>query len=426
LIDSLPALTHYICVPRYPPGFTEFVQSLKVLSLDLFRAINLDCVVQTTFYGKFTATMCVPVIMVGIILLNGKRNGTPVADLLTPITLVLFLLYPSISGKTFEMFACRDLGPSLDGAKNIRFHDQDYSIDCDSLEYAFYYTLALAMVMAYPIGIPLAFGLAMWCKKKLLRVHIKIESPESDSATEMDEETLYFRTGLGEWQNSNGQEDFIVEVETTQHQFDFLVGSYEPHIFWWELVEYLRKFLLTGALIAVEPKSASQIFVGILISFFYFSVVCSKGPYKDDSADVLKMLSETQLFITLLCSLMLLPTLDLTGEYIGKNTVDNLLLVANVIAMPVILCLILRKHFNRKRSKAEKLMLRHAAQAVRKQSREAYVKARKETSVETSVELAEFDNPLRSDGAASPSLESDGDEDSKKKKKKKKVGPNKI
>ena len=46
-------------------------------------------------------------------------------------------------------------------------------------------------------------------------------------------------------------------------KFAFLVRAYEPQYFWFELVDYGKKFLLSGVLIFCAPGSVSQAFFGL-------------------------------------------------------------------------------------------------------------------------------------------------------------------
>ena len=174
---------------------------------------------------------------------------------------------------------------------------------------------------------------------------------------------------------------------------DFLVGSYEPAFFWWELAEYLRKFLLTGALVFAEQASVSLCFLGLLISFFYYAAVTDKGPYREDESDRLKMVSEMQHFVTLLCILCLMPNVSLTGEALDRGTIDIIKIGTNAVAMPVVLLLTIRHSASKKPCESGEEELR------RRLSGAAATFASAETSIEM-VEKGEMDNPLAEAGQA--------------------------
>ena len=257
----------------------------------------------------------------------GQVNGQSLNDTIGSVSLVLFLLYPSISAKTFEMFECRDLG----------------TLDCNSDTYKGYEMFASLMVAVYPIGIPGVFLLFLMARKSKLNV-------------EVNEDATKYRHGGGEWQAVEGKDKQLGEALEVQHQMEFLVGSYEQKFFWWELVEYGRKFLLTGALIFAEQSSVSQTFIGMIISFFFFALVSDTMPYQEDAADRLKMFSETQLFLTLLCSLMLQT--DLSEQVVSRDVIDTVLVAVNVFAMPVVLVLLVMGALGKKARKSGQATLR--------------------------------------------------------------------
>ena len=117
-----------------------------------------------------------------------------------------------------------------------------------------------------------------------------------------------------------------------------------------------RKFLLTGALIFAEQSSVSQTFIGMIISFFFFALVSDTMPYQEDAADRLKMFSETQLFLTLLCSLMLQT--DLSEQVVSRDVIDTVLVTVNVFAMPAVLVLLVMGAIGKKARKSGQATMR--------------------------------------------------------------------
>lgn len=130
-------------------------------------------------------------------------------------------------------FECDQLGPDLDGVDGLSFHAKDYQVDCNSDEHAFHIVVATAMVLLYPIGIPFTFALMTFRNKRDLSILV-------------NEDVTEFRYGIKPWQSIDGQEKIVLTALEVQHKYEFLTGSYEPHMWYWELVEYARKFLLTG------------------------------------------------------------------------------------------------------------------------------------------------------------------------------------
>ena len=51
----------------------------------------------------------------------------------------------------------------------------------------------------------------------------------------------------------------------------------EPRTFWWELIEMMRKFLLVGLFVTLEPGSILQITIGTIVAAAYLMVqVCTR------------------------------------------------------------------------------------------------------------------------------------------------------
>ena len=55
-------------------------------------------------------------------------------------------------------------------------------------------------------------------------------------------------------------------------QLNFLIGDYRPGLFWFEVVEFGKKFLLAGALCLAENGSLTQSCFGLFIAFGFFAV----------------------------------------------------------------------------------------------------------------------------------------------------------
>ena len=108
-----------------------------------------------------------------------------------------------------------------------------------------------------------------------------------------------------------------------------------------ELVNYLKKFILAGVLVFVEPGSASQLWTGLVISFFFFALLCRTMPYKIDKTDRVAVVAEANLFFTVLCLLML--KLNLAGEYFTDEFYDAAIVASNSIAivLPLVIGVVL-------------------------------------------------------------------------------------
>ena len=207
--------------------------------------------------------------------------------------------YPSLTNKVFEISLCRDLGP-MTGAPCVDSDAQcplwkasgqcvaneewmlincplscgvcvpptsasilhaDYTIDCDETA-TLRWTLGPALVLLWPIGVPaVLFGL-------MFRVRTDIISGDEDA------------TGM----------------------FNFLIGDFEPKYWFWEVVELFRKLFLSGILSLFGRGSIAQAVLGSMISFSFFGLHLRLLPYKSHTLNVIKGVSEVQVFAVLLLS----------------------------------------------------------------------------------------------------------------------------
>jgi hypothetical protein len=170
----------------------------------------------------------------------------------------MFVLYPKVTNVAFEGFPCcarchdsnarhysalSDLSlaaprlcravwfEAVGDAPKRGWLRADVSIECNTPEHARITQLAWAAVVMYPIGMWL-FTLA------LLR---------SASTAIFSGKTTPFSRSVA-----------------------FLYAGYEVPTFWWELMEMLRKFLLVGYFVTVEPGTTLQIAMGTVVSAAYF------------------------------------------------------------------------------------------------------------------------------------------------------------
>ena len=83
----------------------------------------------------------------------------------------------------------------------------------------------------------------------------------------------------------------------------FLVDGYNPGYFWWELIELLRKLLLTGFLALLQPGSLLQLFCAIIVALVIFAIELYVRPYDSLVKTFLSLLSGFSIVLTLLGTL---------------------------------------------------------------------------------------------------------------------------
>ena len=210
---------------------------------------------------------------------------------------VLVCRYPGLTNKVFEIFLCRDLGP--DTSPRHVLHT-DYDIDCDETS-TLRWTLGPALVLLWPIGVPTVLFCLMF------RVRTNILAGDEDA------------TGM----------------------FNFLIGDFKPKYWFWEVVELFRKLLLSGILSLVGRGSIAQAALGTVISFAFFALHLSLLPYKSPTLNVIKAVSEIQIFAVLQLSVILQQhNVGFDSEVVTVDDYGLMQTVATVLIAPVVICLI--------------------------------------------------------------------------------------
>ena len=193
----------------------------------------------------------------------------------------MFILYPSIGSKIFRIFQCIDVGDKKQYLK------ADMTIQCNTGNHLTWVNIAMVFVFLYVIGIPLYSFYMLWTNKKHLH---DVKSKKH----------VIVRNELGS-----------------------LYMQYEKPYWYWELIEMLRKIILTGAIIVVGNGDSFQIFVALLVQFFYILLMDRLVPYELDRDDVVQFIASSQLFLTLLVGLVIKLRVNNTKEPLQANADEN-------------------------------------------------------------------------------------------------------
>jgi len=215
------------------------------------------------------------------------------------------LLYPSVTHAIFEIFQCREL-ESSDWLKS------DMSISCDSDEYAFYHSVAILLAGLFTFGIPCALAVFFWVT---LRTNTKIYNGHLKSQ-EKDEE-LSFAV------------DELTAPDATTYNYEQLVGGfkgivqdYKPQYFYFELVDFLRKFTFTAGLLFANQGSMFQLVTGSVFAMIFLFQHCSTWPFNKSVHNVLKAVELCCVFLTFQVSIMLKMSklsASVAGGYISES-----------------------------------------------------------------------------------------------------------
>ncbi|GMH54226.1 hypothetical protein TrST_g8872 [Triparma strigata] len=105
----------------------------------------------------------------------------------------------------------------------------------------------------------------------------------------------------------------------------FLFVPYKPEFWYFEVVETVRRLLMTGVLSIIKPGTYSQLSYGLFLSIFFTVLLAALQPYNEVRDNRIAVLSSALLIAVFMMSSFKKYTQSLTGE---DNTYDDSLMDA--------------------------------------------------------------------------------------------------
>ena len=232
----------------YPEEYATFIAKLSFINLDIGVILSYACLVPTDFYDRLVLNTISPLVVLmvlaGTYFIAKRRNKYSEAAMrevqhkhLSAGLFVAFLVYSSVSFTVFQFFVCETLD---DGVSYLR---ADYSITCDTDEYAMFKAYAILMVCVYPIGLPAI--LSWW----LFRNRADLKKASRTSMRHLE-------------------------------PFSSIWEPYKAPRYYYEVVECGRRIALTATASFVPPNSVAQIAVVLLVAAVLLFVSESMSPFK--------------------------------------------------------------------------------------------------------------------------------------------------
>ena len=224
----------------------------------------------------------------------------------------IFLLYPSQTEAIFKLFECRSLGyddPESVGYDERREHcntcdfsagecndcpekwlGDDMRVSCNGHLYQSYYRLAQVLIVVVALGFPLLVWMTLY------RAQTKEnEARERAWEAEYDEDTDDLASIRSSMRTITRDEQMMKFAYT---------GHYHTQFYYWEPLDMIRKLMLTGLITFLGKGTVSQLFVAILVTFFFFCLHIACAPYRQSEDNVLKGCADLELFFVMLVTLV--------------------------------------------------------------------------------------------------------------------------
>lgn len=236
---------------EYPPLYDRFISVIDLVNLNLGYIFSLACVLDTDYHDRILfatiGPMVVLAILAGIYAVARRRNlGSTVSmravkrKHISIALFVLFLVYSSVAHTIFEAFVCDKLD---DGVTYLR---ADYRLTCTSDRHRAFMAYAVVMAIVYPIGIPVAFSLWLFRHREVL---------------------------------SSRTKEMALPKEV--HSFRDLWEPYKPRHFYYEIVEYARRVVLTGISAFIYPGTSAQIAIVLFLAVSFALLTEVLSPFEE-------------------------------------------------------------------------------------------------------------------------------------------------
>ena len=292
ILAHIPILLSAI-LPATLRGF--YLVWLKITDLNPFAAFGLSCANHAfrSFKTRLVFAITAPIVLSAALLAYAllqvyvlRRNAEKCFTRYAHLQLiVLFLVLPGVSTTTFRTFLC---DTRFVEDKSVSFLEADLTLSCESTEYKQLEVLAFIGLLLYPVGVNALYAGLLFRAR----------------------DAIQHRDGAG-----------------AEH-LSFLFRSYGPKSFAFDVVDSLRRILLSGGLVFISERGRAA--GGTMIALFFCGLYENVKPYKHAEANVIASIANGAIAVV-----MLLLTI-LQGELMPKSTVGNLCIIISLVIFPVI------------------------------------------------------------------------------------------
>ncbi|CAM9848157.1 unnamed protein product, partial [Laminaria digitata] len=234
----------------YPTVYGTFLTYVDVFNLNFGWMLSAGCEISSNFYhglllstlGTFTAAVLV-LISYRITCRKCPQGDQYARDRIdrrhaSVLLWVSFFVYSTVSSSIFQTFACDNLD---NGRSYLR---ADHSLECYTVTHNIFRAYAGILVVVFPFGIPFCYALVLFRGRAALRAGVS-----RDANTP------------------------VLEICRE------LWAPYRPEVYYYEIVECLRRVLLSGFVVFIFPNTAGQVATSFLLALATAAVFMILDPY---------------------------------------------------------------------------------------------------------------------------------------------------
>ncbi|XP_067037135.1 uncharacterized protein [Acropora muricata] len=264
------------------------------------------------------------------------------------VFLFLFITYPSTCSAILRILpsACHELCTESSCTQYLK---ADYSIKCEGDEYNFAKLVAFA-ASSYIVVLPGLVFLALWRRRRqhLSRLRKLRDVKQKEENNPVDPEFgKHGNTEAAEENNEDTHDDEGNEDNPRNDQpnsesellsgMSFLYENYNEDAWYWELVEVVRKLLLTCGIILIGRESRTYVGLASICSGLFAIAFAFRKPIRDKFEDKLQLTSLLVIFLNLGIGVILkIPKESVPSDvdqYVDTLLVNILVVGANVLVI---------------------------------------------------------------------------------------------
>lgn len=305
----------------FPEAYSQLLSILFFITLDVTEVVlPLGCALELTYLGELAIVLCLPlfVFIPGFLRLLYSWRKMRLGESsyrktfntwVQVLILTSIVVYAPVTNKVFRAFR-----PCEEFDTGKAFLPDDFRIECSSPEYDLLQTIAILGCTLYSALIPMVYIGLLCSRKDAIQNEIKTTSSPRQLALEQEE----------------GEPDYLLE------NIGWLYKSYVW--WWWEILETVRKLVLTGVIVRIEPGSPNQSIVLMFLALATSIMYQFFRPFRDES-NLLGIVSSYSVVFISFGSLLLKFNRDF--DYFDENVVDGVLVLA--LAAPVVVAVLWSK-----------------------------------------------------------------------------------
>ena len=246
-------------------------------------------------------------------------------------------MYPSITTTTFTAFVPRTFDDPAAAGNGTRFLAADLSIGYDDPVHVHYQIYATAMILVWPLGVPL-HTLWMFFRNRRGVTALANAQARKEHKSELERlkrfgtqkaaltptlQALQARSQplapKARWSSFVGRQqresstERAMEVMRDPLWITERLKQYEPRVFYFDLIECVRKLCLVGLSVFFEKGSSQNLAFGVLVTSTFLCLTARLSPYVLVSDDLLAIAAQAALLLTLCLAIMLKSARDLAA-----------------------------------------------------------------------------------------------------------------